>query len=128
MLSTLTALGCAFTRLPRHSRLKLLISRQATTLELLNNKHPYNNVPSSIISKVGINLHRKQHHPLNIIKNKIEHYCNNSEEYHKDSNQKIQFEVFDNLDPIVTTEQCFDVLRVPKGILSIIKLTFCHGI
>eukprot|EP01031_Cornospumella_fuschlensis_P031913 gene31913-38585_t len=74
----------------------------------ITNKHPANNVPDSIYEKVGRNLHLQQNHPLNIIKKRIENYCNT---YAAQHNQP-SFQLFDNLEPIVTTKQCFDDLRV----------------
>lgn len=40
----------------------------------MQNKHPYCNVGESIASKIGVNIHQKKNHPLNIIKTKIEGY------------------------------------------------------
>lgn len=37
----------------------------------LKNGHPFNNVPQSIIEKVGSNLHLRTNHPLNIIKKRL---------------------------------------------------------
>jgi hypothetical protein len=34
----------------------------------LKNGHPFNNIPESIVEKVGSNLHLQKNHPLNIIK------------------------------------------------------------
>lgn len=59
------------------------------------------NIPLSIKSKIGRNLHNQPNHPIEIIKNLIFKYF---EDYHK----------FDNLDPIVSTEHNFDLLLIPK--------------
>lgn len=40
----------------------------------MKNRDPYCNVSESIAAKIGVNLHQQQHHPLNIIKTKIEGY------------------------------------------------------
>ncbi len=40
------------------------------SLNVLQSKHPNNNIPESIIAKVGEDLHLKQNHPISIIKNK----------------------------------------------------------
>lgn len=40
--------------------------------------------------------------------NRIEDYCNNYAKQHAQP----QFQIFDNLKPIVSTKQCFDDLRV----------------
>ncbi len=39
-------------------------------LQILKSKHPNNNIPDSILNKVGENLHLKSNHPLCIIKKK----------------------------------------------------------
>eukprot|EP01039_Chlorochromonas_danica_P007973 gene7973-8794_t len=78
------------------------------SVRLFSYKHPQNNVPDSITEKIGKNLHLIPNHPLSIIKKEIEDYCNN---YAKQHTQP-QFQIFDNLKPIVSTKQCFDDLRV----------------
>lgn len=40
----------------------------------MKNRDPYCNVSESIAAKIGVNLHQQKHHPLNIIKTKIEGY------------------------------------------------------
>ena len=50
-------------------------------LEWMKNRDPYCNVSESIAAKIGSNLHLKQHHPLHIIKTKIESYF---DELHRD--------------------------------------------
>lgn len=69
--------------------------------------HPNNNIPSSIADKVGSNLHLQPQHPLNLIKQQIEDYCHG---YAVD--KKFQFKIYDDLNPIVDTINCFDYLRV----------------
>jgi hypothetical protein len=39
-------------------------------LQRLKTKHPRNNIPETIIQKIGRNLHLQKNHPLNIIKTK----------------------------------------------------------
>lgn len=58
---------------------------------------PTNNVPDSIFSKLGLQLHRRDNHPLGILKNGIYDYF--------DSNYPNQFEKFDDLCPIVSVKQ-----------------------
>ncbi len=60
-------------------------------------------------AKVGQNLHLKRNHPLSIIKQKVEAYCN---EYASQKSQQ-PFQIFDSLSPIVTTKACFDDLLIP---------------
>lgn len=64
---------------------------------------PKCNVPPHIAGLVGRGLHTKEDHPIGIIRGKIEEYFKAlPEEYH----------IFDAEDPIVTTTQCFDDLRI----------------
>jgi len=58
---------------------------------------PTNNVPDSIFSKLGMQLHRRDKHPIGILKNAIYDYF--------DSNYSNKFEKFEDLSPIVTTKQ-----------------------
>ena len=64
------------------------------------------NVTKAIADRIGSNLHQKDGHPLNTIHRKI---C----EYWGDS-----FTVHDNLSPIVSTHDAFDVLRIPADHVS----------
>lgn len=89
-------------------------SASAVKESLLNNKHPKNNIPASIIEKVGKNLHRQPNHPLGIIKTRIETFCGEYATKHGFS----PFRTFDDLSPVVDTRSCFDVLRVPPDHVS----------
>jgi len=73
------------------------------------------NISPSVINKLGRNLHLKKHHPLEIIKSKIrDHFHAN---YRSRSGGCI-FASIDNLSPVVSTEQNFDSLLVPKDHVS----------
>ena len=60
------------------------------------------NITPGIKSKMDRNLHNQKNHPLEIIKRKIYEYFGN------------EFETFDNFNPIVSTEDNFDKLRIEK--------------
>lgn len=60
------------------------------------------NIPPSILAKIGKNLYLRDHHPLNIIKNRI--YAYFGESYAK----------IEGISPIVSVKNNFDVLLVPK--------------
>ena len=76
--------------------------------------HPQFNVTENIIGKVGRNLHLLENHPLNIIKTKIEAYCDIYA-----AEKGIQpFHKIDSLPPLVDTKSCFDDLRVPPEHVS----------
>ncbi|KAL2085964.1 hypothetical protein ACEWY4_019284 [Coilia grayii] len=71
----------------------------------------YTNVTPKILSKVGCNLHNRPHHPLWLIKERIKtHFYSVYTGRHGNP----LFSVFDNLNPIVTVEQNFDSLLIPK--------------
>ncbi|KAM7530302.1 hypothetical protein LguiB_033712 [Lonicera macranthoides] len=71
---------------------------------------PTNNVPDSIFSKLGMQLHRRDQHPLGILKNAIFDYF--------DTNYSNKFDKFDNLCPIVSTKANFDDVLVPADHVS----------
>lgn len=58
---------------------------------------PTNNVPDTIFSKLGLQLHRRDQHPLGILKNTIYDYF--------DTNYSNKFDKFDELCPIVSVKQ-----------------------
>ncbi|KAK1422171.1 hypothetical protein QVD17_25108 [Tagetes erecta] len=71
---------------------------------------PTNNVPDLIFTKLGLQLHRRDDHPLGILKNAIYEYF--------DTNYNNQFHKFDDLCPIVTTKENFDDVLVPADHVS----------
>ncbi|XP_058753796.1 phenylalanine--tRNA ligase, chloroplastic/mitochondrial-like [Vicia villosa] len=71
---------------------------------------PTNNVPDNIFSKLGMQLHRRDQHPLGILKNAIYEYF--------DTNYSNKFNKFDDLCPIVTLKQNFDDVLVPEDHVS----------
>lgn len=64
---------------------------------------PTNNVPDSIFSKLGLQLHRRDRHPLGILKNAIFDYF--------DSNYPNKFTKFEDLCPIVSVKAVCWFLR-----------------
>ncbi|KAI3785353.1 hypothetical protein L1987_44471 [Smallanthus sonchifolius] len=78
---------------------------------------PTNNVPDLVFTKLGLQLHRRDNHPLGILKNAIYEYF--------DSNYNNQIHKFDDLCPIVTTKKIpfaiignFDDVLVPADHVS----------
>ncbi|CAB68152.1 phenylalanine-tRNA synthetase-like protein [Arabidopsis thaliana] len=88
------------------------IARNGSFLDsiLKSEDDPTNNVPDSIFSKLGMQLHRRDKHPIGILKNAIYDYF--------DSNYSNKFEKFEDLSPIVTTKQNFDDVLVPADHVS----------
>jgi phenylalanyl-tRNA synthetase alpha chain len=70
-------------------------------------KDEWYNIPDSIIKKIGKNLHNKEMHPVNIIKNRIYYFF--------DSILKRNFSKFDSFEPFVSTENNFDLLLIPSS-------------
>ncbi|KAA0052439.1 hypothetical protein IC582_017639 [Cucumis melo] len=71
---------------------------------------PTNNVPDNIFSKLGMQLHRRDNHPLGILKNEIYNYF--------DTNYSNKFIKFDDLSPIVSVKENFDDVLVPEDHVS----------
>lgn len=71
---------------------------------------PTNNVPDSIFSKLGMQLHRRNNHPLGILKNAIFDYF--------DTSYFNKFDKFDDLCPIVSAKENFDDVLVPADHVS----------
>ncbi|XP_027348949.1 phenylalanine--tRNA ligase, chloroplastic/mitochondrial isoform X2 [Abrus precatorius] len=71
---------------------------------------PTNNVPDNIFSKLGVQLHRRDQHPLGILKNAIYEYF--------DTNYSNKFNKFDDLCPIVSVKENFDDVLVPEDHVS----------
>jgi phenylalanyl-tRNA synthetase alpha chain len=73
------------------------------------------NVPQSVLSLVGKNLHRVRNHPLSIVKDRMCGYLQ-SPAYSGSTPQS--FRVFDALPPVVTVAQNFDELLTPLDHVS----------
>ncbi len=69
------------------------------------NKSPYCNIPKSIEDKLSRKLHNQKNHPIEIIKNHIYKYFTGLENY--------KFEMFDDLNPVVSVQANFDNLLIP---------------
>ncbi|CAA7405015.1 unnamed protein product [Spirodela intermedia] len=78
--------------------------------DVVREDDPTNNVPDTIFSKLGLQLHRRDNHPLGILKNAIYEYF--------DTNYSGKFVKFDNLSPIVSTKENFDDVLVPADHVS----------
>ncbi|KAM9307948.1 phenylalanine--tRNA ligase, mitochondrial [Gastrophryne carolinensis] len=85
----------------------------SSSVELLGrpfSRDDYTNVTSKILSSVGKNLHNQKFHPLWLIKERIkEHFY----KHYIGRYGNPLFSVYDDLCPIVTTEQNFDRLLIP---------------
>uniref|UniRef100_A0A8C9F2B2 Phenylalanyl-tRNA synthetase 2, mitochondrial n=1 Tax=Pavo cristatus TaxID=9049 RepID=A0A8C9F2B2_PAVCR len=105
--------------IPTHSRQSVPSGFAASvpcsnTVELFGKSYPqddYTNVTEKILSKVGKNLHNKKHHPLWLIKEQVkDHFY---KQYTGRRGNPL-FSVYDGLSPVVTVQQNFDKLLVPR--------------
>ncbi|KAG7336339.1 hypothetical protein KOW79_001032 [Hemibagrus wyckioides] len=84
------------------------------SVEILGRVYPRDdmtNVTAKILSMLGRDLHNQTHHPLWIIKERIKEHFYRS--YTNRTGTPL-FSVHDNLSPVVTVEQNFDSLLIPK--------------
>lgn len=72
--------------------------------------HPHNNVTELIFEKIGRKLHREPDHPLGIIKTKIRDYF--------EAAHPGEFELLDDLHPVVSAHANFDSVLVPPDHVS----------
>lgn len=109
-------------RVPCFHRALFLVNHQSTAIEVKSfSRNPKYNVTDSILSKVDRKLHLIKNHPLNIIKQRIEEYCNEyaKEKYKKTAENKSEsFQLFDDLSPVVGVKECFDDLLVQETHVS----------
>ncbi|XP_034982292.1 phenylalanine--tRNA ligase, mitochondrial [Zootoca vivipara] len=84
------------------------------TVEVLGKSYlpdDYTNVTKKILSKVGENLHNQRHHPLWLMKERVKDH------FYKQYIGRFGtplFSVYDDMPPVVTVEQNFDRLLIPK--------------
>ena len=83
-----------------------LVSNRVADISQFSLGDPECNVTPTIVKRVGTNLHRRLHHPLQTLQSKIQTYWGT------------EFETFDDLSPIVSTNNNFDLLRIPKDHVS----------
>lgn len=84
------------------------------------NDHQYDvdkwtNITPKIQSYIGRNIYLQKHHPLSILRQNIVDYFYKSFVSNRGTPQ---FTVLDNLSPVVTTQQNFDSLLIPKDHVS----------
>uniref|UniRef100_A0A6I8NII4 phenylalanine--tRNA ligase n=1 Tax=Ornithorhynchus anatinus TaxID=9258 RepID=A0A6I8NII4_ORNAN len=83
------------------------------TLELLGKSYPldaHSNVRETILAKVGRSLHNQRQHPLWLIKERVkDHFFRQ----YRNRPRTPLFSVYDDLCPVVTTQQNFDSLLIP---------------
>lgn len=75
----------------------------------------YTNVTPKIVSYVNKNLHNQQYHPLCLLKQRIINFFYS--EFVGNKGYPI-FSIYDNISPVVTLEENFDSLLVPKDHVS----------
>ncbi|GMY33098.1 phenylalanine--tRNA ligase chloroplastic/mitochondrial, partial [Fagus crenata] len=60
--------------LQRYKRFILIINLSSFFVNVVVRDDPTNNVPDTIFSKLGMQLHRRDQHPIGILKNAIHEY------------------------------------------------------
>eukprot|EP00850_Spirogloea_muscicola_P001547 SM000005S17344 [mRNA] locus=s5:1509270:1512551:- [translate_table: standard] len=78
--------------------------------EVVREEDPANNVSDTIFSKIGMQLHHREDHPLAILKNEIYRYF--------DEAFPGKYLKFDNLSPLVSVKANFDEVLVPEDHVS----------
>jgi len=78
-------------------------------------KDHMSNVTPKILSHLDRHLHLQKHHPLNLIKQRIVNYMY---ERYKQNRGMPTFSVHEQIPPVVTLDQNFDSLLVPKDHVS----------
>ncbi|EGI70575.1 Putative phenylalanyl-tRNA synthetase, mitochondrial [Acromyrmex echinatior] len=100
---------------------------KSNELVLLGQKYTtddWTNVTQNVIAKLGRNLHVQQYHPLSHLRQRIVNYFYGQ---FRSKSGTPSFSIYDNICPIVTVEQNFDSLLVPKDHPSR-KKTDCYFI
>ncbi|MCO5610467.1 hypothetical protein L7F22_064705 [Adiantum nelumboides] len=90
-----------------------VVQAGGTTLsreDVVKEDDPTNNVPDSVFSKLGLQLHRRDDHPLGILKNEIYKFF--------DEKFPEKYQKFDDLSPIVSVTSNFDDVLVPPDHVS----------
>lgn len=80
-----------------------------STSSQVSDKFKSINIPESISSKIGKNLHNIDNHPIGIIKDLVYEYFDSLEK-----KNKTKFEKFSDIGPVVSTKDNFDSLLIPK--------------
>lgn len=76
-------------------------------MELIDKE--YSNIPKSVLEKLNRNLYKIPNHPLQIIKNKIFDYF---------KTKNIEWNIYEDLDKVVSTVDNFDNLLIPSTHVS----------
>ncbi|XP_015113211.1 probable phenylalanine--tRNA ligase, mitochondrial [Diachasma alloeum] len=90
------------------------LNKSPNEVELLGEKYAtdeWTNITPKIIEKLGRNLHTKKHHPLSHVRQRIVNYFYS---HYRNKCGNPLFSVFDNQKPIVSVQQNFESLLIPK--------------
>ncbi|XP_065354035.1 phenylalanine--tRNA ligase, mitochondrial [Cloeon dipterum] len=106
----------------KYQRRKFSVAiHEKETIDVCGKKYQrdeWTNVTPKILSHIGRNLHLQEKHPLGLLKNRIVNHFYS--QYIGRTGNPI-FSVFDRLSPVVTVEQNFDSLLIPKNHISRLK-------
>lgn len=104
----------SFTRPSRHLFRALSTKPSENVIELNNDKYvsdDYSNITPKIANYLGRNIHLQQHHPLSMVRQRIVKFFYAA--YGNPRGNPV-FSVYDSINPIVTVDQNFDSLLIPK--------------
>lgn len=96
----------------------LSVKLSENVVEINNNKFAaddYTNINPKILSYLDRKLHLSKNHPLAMVKQRIINYFYKT--YTQVGNTPL-FSVYDRLNPVVSVEQNFDSLLIPKSHIS----------
>lgn len=98
---------CSSSSAPKHTRFN---TDRLTILGETYEVDSCTNVTPRVTSKIGLHLHNRRNHPINLVRQRIQNYF-----YANYTNRAGNplFAVFDNISPVVTSRQNFDSLLVP---------------
>jgi phenylalanyl-tRNA synthetase alpha chain len=81
-------------------------------------KNSFDNIPPHIWELTKRKLYKNPQHPLATLINKTEAFFNRPEGISDLKIKDEKFKIFQDFDPIVKTEDCFDALFIPKDHVS----------
>lgn len=87
------------------------IENAVTVLGTTYPRDDYTNVTEKILSHVGRNIYLQKYHPLSLVRERIVNYFYKS---FRNSRGNPEFSVYENFIPVVSVEQNFDSLLIPK--------------
>ena len=100
-------------------KLQLSFMRPAyRSFSIASTKNSYDNIPPHIWDLTKRKLYKNPQHPLATLINKTETFFNRASGISDLKIKDEKFKIFQDFDPIVKTDDCFDALFIPKDHVS----------